>query len=53
LRPYRIENGQHWIQTRLDRALGDLRGHTPQWAMDRSELMALVGEVDRALRQPT
>jgi predicted ATPase/class 3 adenylate cyclase len=50
LRPYRIAGGQGWIDTRQDRALGDLR-HASQSAMHRSELMALVGEVDAALRQ--
>jgi hypothetical protein len=49
LRPYRIAAGQGWIQTRLDRTLGEL-GHTQQSSMHRSELMTLVAEVDEALR---
>jgi predicted ATPase len=47
LRLYRIAGGQDWIDTRLDRALGDL-GHMSPSVMNRSELMALVGEVDGA-----
>jgi predicted ATPase/class 3 adenylate cyclase len=56
LRAFRIDNPtQTWIQTRLDQALGRLAERTRNPPLQRSEIMALVTEIETALTtdQPT
>jgi predicted ATPase/class 3 adenylate cyclase len=52
LRSYRFDNpGQIWIQADLDEVLAAAKGFTPKRGIGRSDLMALIDDVELVLTQ--